>query len=138
MDQHRWILALSRISHEDLNQCVFEWRFTGKSHGDGGRCELCGNTNLIYLFEHVNLIDKRLMWFGSECSEHFPASEAVAIARRQLEARQVDSLLALIDLSATKNPFVERNKDDFKNRLRRFKTLPDKVMTILNQYRVVQ
>lgn len=118
---------------DDYETAVREWRYSGRCHAQGGQCELCGNTNLVYLFEIESSTGQQPHWLGSECIENYRIAGAAGVSAdrsRMEKQRRLEQDLALLTQAAERNSWVRRNLTDLERKLRKYGSLTPKVRAI--------
>lgn len=125
------LVAWSKAANYE--EAVLEWRYTGNHHANGGQCELCGNTNLIYMFEIANEHTRQHHWLGSECIENYRIAGHFLVGehRKQMEKRRkLEADTRLLEEAAKHSPWVAKNLADLNKKLRKYGSLTPKVRAI--------
>lgn len=105
----------------DIEAALSEWGYTGDSViQPGSKCNICGQTDLVYLFKIRNMENGNSLWIGSDCIRRFAVEDTKSIAiydsngDRIMDDIEIDKVL----------------KDDLKSLIKDAKAI--RVLNILN------
>jgi Zn-finger nucleic acid-binding protein len=126
--------------HLNLETVTGEWFYTGECHTitESGRCELCGNFEVIYLFTIQNKCNHTRLETGSECVRHWLNAsdlEKIITDRRKLEKqRHIQTQMQKLERAAQNSEWLRQRKHSFSSWLKKHGRLTKSVQAIVERY----
>jgi hypothetical protein len=120
-------------------EAVLEWSYQGKNRTitlEDGHCELCGNTNLIYLFTIVNAKNNAILEVGSECINNYNINGARWAERDKTDMQKAVKKgkdLALLTQAALVSPWIADKLEGWTDGIQRYGKLTPKQMQVVKK-----